>query len=41
MTKKQLDLIEWLLSEYGWTSPEQTKKEFVEELKNRLQEINN
>lgn len=30
------DLILWMLSEYDWTSSEQTKKEFVQELEERI-----
>jgi hypothetical protein len=37
VNKKELDLIEWLLSEYEWSSPEQTRKEFIQELQSRLE----
>jgi hypothetical protein len=36
VTTNEYELIAWLISEYGWNSPEQTKKEFIEELKLRL-----
>lgn len=36
MTKKEYELIEWLLSEYDWSSADQTKAEFIAELKKRV-----
>lgn len=32
-------LILWLLSEYDWTSSEQTKKEFIQELEERMRKV--
>ena len=32
-------LILWLLSEYDWTSSEQTKKEFLQELEERMRKV--
>ena len=36
---KVKSLILWLLSEYDWTSSEQTKKEFVQEFEERMRKV--
>ena len=32
-------LILWILSEYDWTSSEQTKKEFIQEVEERMRKV--
>ena len=36
---KVKSLILWLLSEYDWTSSEQTKKEFIQEFEERMRKV--
>ena len=41
MIDRAYDIVRWLLSEYDWSSSEQTKEEFIKELKQRIKDSEN